>query len=140
MATHDRLLRQALAEHGGREIKHTGDGLLASFDSVSGALDCAIAMQRLLAGPKAPDVAPPLRIRVGLNAGEPENVGDDVFGTVVQLAARICQRAGPGEVLLSEAARQLVAGKGYRFVDVGDAELKGFGAPVRLHGLAWTAD
>jgi class 3 adenylate cyclase len=137
MRTHDRLLRQALAGHGGREIKHTGDGLLATFDSVSRALDCTIAMQRLLSGPDAPAVAPPLRIRVGLNAGEPENVGDDVFGTAVQLAARICARAGPGEVLLSDATRQLVAGKGYRFVDAGDVELKGFTGSLRLHALIW---
>jgi class 3 adenylate cyclase len=74
-----------------------------------------------------------VRIRIGLNAGEPITEGDDLFGTSVQLARRLCDRAQPGRVLVSDVVRQLVAGKGFEFEHLGAESLKGFDEPVSLY-------
>jgi adenylate cyclase len=79
----------------------------------------------------------PLRVRVGINAGEPIAEANDLFGTAVTLAARIMHQAAGGEVLASDVVRQLVAGKGFLFADAGIAPLKGFDEPVRLWSLRW---
>jgi adenylate cyclase len=76
-------------------------------------------------------------VRIGLNAGEPVADGDDLFGTAVQLASRVCNRAEPGEILTSDVVRQLVAGKGFLFADRGEAELRGFEDAVRIFEVRW---
>jgi class 3 adenylate cyclase len=86
--------------------------------------------------------AEPIRVRIGLNAGEPiaeEDAGGrgDLFGTAVIAAARIAAQAGGGEILASDVVRQLVAGKGFLFSDRGDAVLRGFDDPVRLYEVRW---
>ncbi|UCH86816.1 MAG: adenylate/guanylate cyclase domain-containing protein [Dehalococcoidia bacterium] len=137
LRTHNRIVRGALKAHSGSEIKHTGDGIMASFASASRALECAIAIQRTLAqhNESNPDI--PIRVRIGLNAGEPVAEEKDLFGTAVQLAARICASAEPGEILLPEGVRHLVAGKGFLFSDRGDVALRGFEDPVRLYEVRW---
>jgi adenylate cyclase len=117
---HNRIVREALAAHGGSEIKHTGDGLMVSFPSATRALECAVTIQKRVAEhvAKHPDV--PLSVRVGLNAGEPVAEAGDYFGTAVQLAARICDMASPGEILVSAVVRDLAAGKGFAFDDRGE--------------------
>ena len=125
---HNGVVRQALAAHGGEEVKHTGDGIMASFPSAVAAVEAALAMQRDLAGAE-------VRVRIGLNAGEPIAEEDDYFGTAVQLAARITDRAEPGQVLVSNVVRELCAGKTFRFTDVGAATLKGFDEPVALYAV-----
>lgn len=127
---HNAVIRDALRAHAGREIKHTGDGIMASFGSAIRALECAIGIQRGIA---EGDV----RVRVGLNAGEPVAEDEDLFGTSVQLAARVCGQAEPGQVLVSNVVRELAAGKGFLFSDRGDAALRGFEDPVRLYELRW---
>ena len=122
---HNDAVRSALEAHDGREVKHTGDGIMASFPSAVSAVQAALAMQRDLAGAE-------VRVRIGLNAGEPIAEDDDFFGTAVQLAARITDRAEPGQVLVSNVVRELCAGKGFEFTSVGDATLKGFDEPVML--------
>ena len=133
---HERIVREALKAHGGSELKTMGDGFMASFSSVTRALECAIAMQRAFAAhnQSAPE---PIRVRVGLNAGEPVVEEKDLFGTAVQLAARICAHAEPGQILASNVVRELAAGKGFTFADKGEATLKGFEKPVRLHEVRW---
>ena len=74
-----------------------------------------------------------VRVRIGLNAGEPIAEDDDLFGTAVQLAARITDRAEPGQVLVSNVVRELCAGKTFEFTSVGEATLEGFGEPVTLY-------
>ena len=74
-------------------------------------------------------------MRIGLNAGEPIAEDDDLFGTAVQLAARISDRAEPGQVLVSSVVRELCAGKGFEFTSVGDATLKGFDEPAALYAV-----
>jgi class 3 adenylate cyclase len=129
---HNEIVRAALTNHGGREIKHTGDGIMASFTSASRAVECAVAIQRAVsAQPAMP------RVRIGLNAGEPIAEDGDLFGTTVQLARRICDHGQPGDVLVSNVVRELSAGKGFLFADAGVAPLKGFDEPVRLFALRW---
>ena len=131
LRTHNRIVRDALKAHSGSEIKHTGDGIMASFASASRALECAIAIQRTLAQHNV-TAEEPIRVRIGLNAGEPVAEEKDLFGTAVQLAARICAHAEPGEILAPIVVRELAAGKGFLFSDRGDVVLRGFEDPVRL--------
>jgi class 3 adenylate cyclase/pimeloyl-ACP methyl ester carboxylesterase len=133
--THNSIVREALAAHGGAEIKHTGDGIMASFLSASGAVECALAIQRAVADYDEANPESPIRVRIGLNAGEPVAEGEDLFGTAVQLASRIAARAEPGQVLVSDVVRQLAAGKGFLFSDEGNTVLRGFEDPVRLFGV-----
>ena len=79
----------------------------------------------------------PIRVRIGLNAGEPVAEEEDLFGTAVQLAARIAAKAEGGEILVSDTLRGLVAGKGFLFADRGDVALRGFEDPVRLYEVRW---
>jgi class 3 adenylate cyclase len=136
LRAHNAIVREALSAHGGSEIKHTGDGIMASFPTASGALDCAVAIQRAVAQQDNDD----LQVHVGLNAGEPVAEDEDLFGTAVQLARRICDEAEGGEVLASNVVRELSAGKGFLFADRGAAALKGFEDPVRLYEVRWRAE
>ncbi|MCH8026108.1 MAG: alpha/beta fold hydrolase [Chloroflexi bacterium] len=133
---HNTIVRDALKAQGGIEIKHTGDGIMASFPVASAALHAAIAMQRALAAYVLEHDAP-LRVYIGLNAGEPIAEEQDLFGTSVDLAARICARAEPGQILASDVVRQLAAGKGLLFADIGQVALRGFEDPVRLYDVLW---
>jgi len=137
LRTHNRIVRHGLNAHSGSEIKHTGDGIMASFASASGALECAIDIQRALAQHNEANPDIPIRVRIGLNAGEPVAEEEDLFGTAVQLAARICAHADPGEILTPIVVRELAAGKGFLFADLGDVVLRGFEDPVRLFEVQW---
>jgi class 3 adenylate cyclase len=131
---HDRVVRAALAENGGREVKHTGDGIMASFVSAAAAVRCAARIQRELAA--SPAVAgETIRVRIGMAAGEPVEQRNDLFGTTVQLAARLCAHAAPGEVIVSNVVAELCLGKGVQFDERGEATLKGFAQPVRVHAV-----
>ncbi len=127
------MTREALAAHGGAEVKTLGDGFLASFSSPQQALDCAVAVQRAFAAHKGEA----LSVRVGVNAGEPIAEDDDLFGASVIVAARIAAKADGGEILVSDVVRQLVAGKGFLFSDTGEHVLKGLEDPVRVWELRW---
>ncbi|MFQ5472639.1 MAG: adenylate/guanylate cyclase domain-containing protein [Dehalococcoidia bacterium] len=150
---HERIVREQLSAHDGAEVKTMGDGFMASFGSASGALECAIAMQRAFAdwNPSLRSQGSPstgsgradeIRIRIGLNAGEPIAEEDpdgrgDLFGTAVILAARIAAKANGGEILVSDVVRQLVAGRSFLFNDRGETELRGFEDPVRVYEVRW---
>jgi class 3 adenylate cyclase len=136
---HERTIREQLTAHGGDEVKHTGDGFMAAFASATGALECATALQRAFAERNAA-AEHPLRVRIGVNAGEPIAEDRDLFGTAVTMAARIMGEAKGGEVLVSDVVRQLVAGKGFLFADRGEAPLRGFDDPVRLYQLRLPED
>jgi class 3 adenylate cyclase len=133
---HERITREALAAHGGAEVKTMGDGFMTSFTSATSAIECAIAMQRSFAEHNASaDV--PIKVRIGLNAGEPIAEDEDLFGTAVNMAARICAKAEGGQILAPVVVRELVAGKGFLLSDVGETELRGFEDPVRLYEVRW---
>jgi class 3 adenylate cyclase len=134
---HDTVVRNALANLGGREVKHTGDGIMASFVSTAGAVRCAIQIQRELAKHAQANPERPLKVRVGAAAGEPVEQNNDLFGSTVQLASRLCAHAQPEQILVSNAIAELCLGKGLQFEDLGEVTLKGFGYPVRAHAAAW---
>jgi class 3 adenylate cyclase len=188
---HERIVREALAAHGGSEVKTMGDGFMASFGSATKALECAIAIQRAFAERNASlpahpvakgdspgrepvegraepqpsahpfdsaqdrastgsaradrDVGVPteaIRVRIGLNAGEPIAEEDpdgrgDLFGTAVIAAARIAAQAKGGEILVSNVVRELVAGKGFLFSARGKTALRGFDDPVEVYEVRW---
>jgi len=136
LRAHERIVREALQAHGGSEIKHTGDGIMASFPSATWAVESAIAMQRAFAEYNE-TADEPISMCIGLNAGEPIAEEKDLFGTAVNMAARIAAKAEGGEILASDVVRQLVAGKGFLFSDRGEVELKGFEEPVRLYEVRW---
>jgi class 3 adenylate cyclase len=138
---HERITRDALKQHGGSEVKTMGDGFMTSFTSATKALECAIAMQRAL-GQRNESAEESVRVRIGLNAGEPIAEDDpggrgDLFGTAVNMAARIAGKAEGGEILASNVVRELVAGKGFLFNDRGETELRGFEDPVRIYEVRW---
>ena len=137
LRTHNRIVREALRARSGSEIKHTGDGIMASFTSASCALECAIAIERALAQHNESNPETSIRVRIGLNAGEPVAEEKDLFGTAVQLAARICAHAEPGEIVAANVVRELAAGKGFLFSGRGDVALRGFEDPVRLYEVRW---
>lgn len=138
LRTHEGIVREELATYGGAEIKTMGDGFLASFASATRALECAITLQRRFAVYNT-TCAEAVQVRIGLNAGEPIAERDDLFGTAVQLAARICAHAAPGQILVSNVVRELAAGKSMAFRDCGGVSLRGFDEPVRLFEVAWQA-
>jgi class 3 adenylate cyclase len=118
LGVHDDLGRRLVEQWGGRVVKTTGDGLLATFDGPGRAIGCAVALRDQL-------VDIDVQIRAGLHAGEVELRGDDVGGIAVHLAARIMAEAGPGEVLVSRTVRDLVAGSDRTLTDRGTRQLKG---------------
>jgi class 3 adenylate cyclase len=132
---HNAIVRRALELNGGTEVKHTGDGIMATFTSARRAVACAVAIQAASIEHNDGHSELAFNIRIGLNAGEPVTEDADVFGTAVQLAARVCARAEPGKILASDVVRQLVAGKGLLFADIGPAELKGFEEAVHLYEI-----
>jgi class 3 adenylate cyclase/tetratricopeptide (TPR) repeat protein len=137
LGVHDAVVRSALLAHGGAEVNHTGDGLMATFRSASAAVACAIAIQRMLAqhAHAHPDLA--IRVRIGLNAGEPLADREWIFGAAVNAAARICNRARGGEILVADVVRQLAAGKRVAFVDRRRVALKGFRERFHLFEVPW---
>jgi class 3 adenylate cyclase len=137
LGVHDMIVRDALSALGGREVKHTGDGIMASFVSTAASVRCAIQIQRELARHAEANPACHLKVRVGAAAGEPVEQNNDLFGSTVQLASRLCAHAQPEQILVTNAIAELCLGKGLLFEDLGEVTLKGFGYPVRAHAAAW---
>jgi class 3 adenylate cyclase len=137
LGVHDTIVRDALSALGGREIKHTGDGIMACFISTAGAIRCAIQIQRELNKHAQASPERALKVRVGAAAGEPVEQHNDLFGSTVQLASRLCAYAQPEQILVSNAIAELCLGKGFQFENLGEVTLKGFGGPVRAHAAAW---
>jgi len=137
LRNHNAIIRNAVNAQGGREIKHTGDGVMASFPAASLAILCAIHVQMGLDQYNEANPDHPIHVRIGINTGEVIAEEQDLFGTAVQLSARICAHAEPGQILVSDVVRQLVAGKDFQFVDCKETTLRGFKEPVRLYEVSW---
>ncbi len=140
LAKHNEIVRRTLLSHGGREIDRAGDGFLISFSSAAQAVACAVSMQRAFQDYNA-DAARPadIQVRIALGAGEPIADGESLFGSVVNLTARICAHAGAGEILATRVVRDLCTGKPFTFLPAGALELKGFADPIEVHRVDWTA-
>jgi class 3 adenylate cyclase len=126
---HDQVVRDALLAGAGREVKHAGDGFLASFDGPARAIRCADAIRQ---GVRALGI----EVRAGLHAGEVERRGDDIGGIAVHIGARVGSLAGPGEILVSRTVKDLVAGSGIRFTERGSHALKGIEDEWQIFAVA----
>jgi class 3 adenylate cyclase len=135
---HDSIVRDALADLGGREIKHLGDGIMASFVSAASAVKCASRVQREVAKHCREKTDRSFQVRVGVAAGEPVEHHNDLFGCTVQLAARLCSNAQAEQILVSNVVAELCEGKILPFEDLGEIPLKGFEQPVRAHAVRWS--
>lgn len=133
LKAHDAVVREALGKNGGREVKHTGDGIMASFVSAAAAVRSACQIHAGLRDYNATDPLCPVVVRIGITAGEPVEASNDLFGSSVQLAARLCAQADPGQILVSSVVADLCIGKEHKFIEAGECELKGFGQPIETH-------
>lgn len=131
---HNSIVRDALDAHAGRESKHTGDGIMATFRDAANALRASIEMQ---AGFDADHAEPRLEVRVGVNAGEPIEDGTELFGLAVNLAKRFCDATKPGTIMTSDAVKDLTTAAGFQFEDVGAQRFKGVSDPVPVCLVAW---
>lgn len=133
---HDGLVRRALEAHSGREIKHTGDGIMAAFDKVPNGVLAAADIQRHLAAYNA--LAPEtLRVRIGIHAGEPVADHNDLFGAAVQFAHRLCSEAEASSIVVSELVRKLCEDDAVRFAALGERRLKGFAESTPVFRFEW---
>jgi class 3 adenylate cyclase len=136
--TYFSLLRQAVADAGGEEVKNLGDGLMMVFSSPLAALRCSVAIQEAIAEHNRSTVQHGLRVRVGLHAGEPVRAENDFFGTAVVVAKRLCDQAEGGQILASGLVADLAGSRGgYRFASLGPLTLKGLASPVPTVALEW---
>ena len=134
---HNAMIRNALREYRGNEVKHTGDGIMASFVHVENAVTCAIAVQKAFADHNLREPDESLHIRIGLSAGEPVEEDGDLFGSAVQLAARICAHADADHILVAQIVREQCASRQSVFIDRGEITPKGFDTPVTVHEVNW---
>src|SRR5437868_9771931 len=140
LEVHDSIVRNALADLGGREIKHLGDGIMASFVSAAAAVKCASRVQREVARHGRENKDRPFNVRLGIAAGDPVDHHNDLFGVTVKLAACLCSRGQSEQILVSNVVAELCEGKALPFEDLGEVELKGFETPVRAHAVNWATE
>jgi class 3 adenylate cyclase/tetratricopeptide (TPR) repeat protein len=138
MREHNLLLREQIRDHGGLEVTHTGDGLVACFRSLPEGVTCAISIQQAISNRNARAGTQPLRLRIGLHAGEPLLEEGRLFGAAVIAAVRICSRCEPDHILASELVQTSASGLQSRFVARGAHALKGFAAPMELFEVRWS--
>lgn len=134
---HNEIVRNALQENEGKEVKHTGDGIMACFLSTSKAVRCAEEIQKNFEQFREKYSNIPLQVRIGLNAGEPVTESDDFFGAAVQTAKRICDYGNPNQILVSNVVHDLCLGKKIEFSDIGKIPLKGLENPQVLYEVDW---
>jgi class 3 adenylate cyclase/pimeloyl-ACP methyl ester carboxylesterase/DNA-binding CsgD family transcriptional regulator len=133
-----RLVRDAVIEHGGLEVKTLGDGALCSFRGPRAAIAAAVEIQQAHENWAEEDASAAVRVRIGIHTGEVLEAGGDLQGEAVNAAARVCAAADGGEILITETARGVAgSGSGLRFEGRGPVELKGFPEPFELHAVDW---
>ena len=134
---HNALTRNSLKAHRGREVKHTGDGIMASFASVTDSVECAVNIQKAFAAYNKKNIETPLNLRIGLSAGEPIEEHGDLFGKAVQLSARLCALAEPDRILVDQLVLDHWQGKDLPLSDLGEVTPKGFDHAVRVYELKY---
>ncbi|NQU59193.1 MAG: adenylate/guanylate cyclase domain-containing protein [Rhodospirillales bacterium] len=134
---HNRIVRDALTEFNGKEIKHTGDGIMASFSTTSNGVEGSMKIQIDTAKHNENNPDLPLHIKIGINAGEPISEDNDLFGSTVQMAARIVDKAKADEIFVSEIVRGICAGKEIKFENRGPFTMKGFDDDPILYEVLW---
>lgn len=137
---HNVLTRNALRENRGSEVKHTGDGIMASFASVKDAVRCAISIQRSFEVHNQENPDESLFVRIGMSAGEPIEEGGDLYGKAVNLAARLCAHSEPAQILVDDIVRDLCQDRTISFSNKGEITPKGFTQPINVHEVHWPND
>ncbi len=135
---HNEIVREGIKKHGGREIKHTGDGIMATFPGAQNAIEASVLMQR---GFKRFSSVMPDRsfeVRIGISAGEPIHESGDIFGTPVNLAARVLSKTDPNQICVSSIVKDICQGKGYKFDPHGTFDLKGFPEAQVIYQVLYT--
>jgi class 3 adenylate cyclase len=133
---HDALVRRALAQHAGREVKHTGDGIMAAFDAVADAVRTAGDIQRRFREYNT-EARESLRVRIGIHAGEPVAEHNDLFGLTVQMAFRLCSEAEADGILVSGLVREMSGEDEALFVALGERRLRGIPGGTPVFRFAW---
>jgi class 3 adenylate cyclase len=133
---HDAIVQEAISGQFGRKVKHTGDGIMASFVTAPSAVRCALRIQQELGAHNLMREGRNLKVRIGAAAGEPLEHQGDFFGSTVNLAARLCAYAQPAQTVVSGEVVGMCAGEGLRFNDLGEVVLKGFDQGVRAHAVS----
>jgi class 3 adenylate cyclase len=135
---HHRIVRDAIARHGGREISVQGDGFMVAFGGVARALRCAIDIQRAFLAYVPGDDGEPIAVHIGVHTGDAVDEGDDFLGHTVIVASRLADAAGAGEILVSSLSEQLVQGSGeFTFDGLRETRLKGLARAQMSATLAW---
>jgi adenylate cyclase len=136
--SHNAIVRTALAENHGEEVKHTGDGIMASFANPVGSVSAAIRIQQDLDKHNRDNPSNPVNVRIGLNAGDAVREEDDFFGQTVQLAARICDKADTGQIFITQSVRDLCQSHAFDMAETGPYALKGIDEPVVAYKVSST--
>jgi len=134
---HNRVVRDALAKTGGKEIKHTGDGIMASFENVTSSLLATQQMQMMIRMHNEQGPTLPLKVKIGINAGRVVMEEQDLYGVTVQMAARIVDKATDDQILVSDTVYGMAQGGQWRFVKRGPFYMKGINGPAYLQELVW---
>jgi class 3 adenylate cyclase len=136
---HHRIVRDAIARHGGREISVQGDGFMVAFGGVARALRCAVDIQRAVLAFVPDDEGETIAVHIGVHTGDAVDEGDDYLGHTVIVASRLADTAGAGEILVSSLSEQLVQGSGeFTFNGHRETRLKGMERAQLSATLAWT--
>jgi class 3 adenylate cyclase len=133
---HDSIVRRALKDSNGQEIKHTGDGIMASFVDAGVAIRCARSIQSALVAFNMAS-SEPLSLRIGMDAGEPVADSNDLFGGTVQMAARLCAAADPDSIFVTETIRGFAPSE-IDVIERGSQTMKGFSNPVQIYEVSWS--
>ena len=137
---HNALTRNNLRDFHGNEVKHTGDGIMASFVTVPDAVKCAIAIQKAFDSYNKENPDELLYLRIGLTAGEPIEEGGDLFGSAVNLAARLCAHAEPAQILVAQVIKNNSPSLENLFVNKGKITPKGFKDAVQIYEVQWAGE
>src|SRR3712207_2870023 len=131
------VLREALVDTGGREVKSTGDGVMAVFSRAAAGVECAVLIQRRRERGNA-GADEPMDVRVGVNIGDATAANGDYYGLAVNVASRLCDAAERGQILTTELVKATAAGRGeHEFAPVGELELKGLPGPTPAWEVRW---
>ena len=134
---HNAMTRNALRNHEGREVKHLGDGIMSSFASIEQSIHCAIAIQNSFAAYNAEHEEAPMHLRIGLDAGEPVEEDNDLFGATVQMAARVCAYANADQILAAQAIADNFPGDRSIFREVDRFTPKGLDQSIAVFEVVW---
>ena len=140
LSTHNALIRNALRDYDGREVRHTGDGIISSFTLATKAVECAVAVQKAFDTHNEHNPNDAMYVRIGLSAGEPVEADNSLFGTTVILAVRICAYAQPNQIMVAQVVKDECQGIGFPFSEAVEATLKGFTQPIQLCEVLWQGE